>query len=253
MSRTFDSKPICIARARARISELAEQQEGASPEETLRWAVETFGDRLALSVSFGNPEGIVLLDMMARVAGVERTRVFTLDTGFLFEETVRYRREISDRYGIEVEVFRPRLTVAEQAERYGEELYRRRPDLCCQMRKIEPQSRALRGYDAWITGIRREQTRERAHTPVLSWEERFGVVKIAPLADWNQEQVREYVRERDIPLNPLLERGYASIGCEPCTRPVAAGEDPRAGRWSWTDKNECGLHFANGKVKRAVS
>ena len=233
----------------------ASRLEDAAPEEILEWALEAYGERLTLSVSFGGAEGMVLLDMLDRLTrgeGAPKVRVFTLDTGFLFKETVSFREEAMQRYDLPLEVMRPRLTVAEQAALYGEELYSCKPDICCQIRKVEPQERALKGYSAWITGIRRDQTPHRADTPVVGWEERFGVAKIAPLVAWDAAQVEEYVRKHDVPLNPLLSMGYRSIGCEPCTRPVAPGEDPRAGRWAGMEKTECGLHFAGGAVRRAV-
>ncbi len=232
------------------LARISTRLEGASPQEILRWAVGAYGERLTLSVSFGNAEGMVVLDMLSRIDGGGSTHIFTLDTGFMFEETVRLREEATKRYGLPIEVVRPKLTVAEQTERYGEELYKHGPDLCCRMRKVEPQERVLRGYAAWLTGIRRDQTPQRARTPVVDWEGRFGVAKIAPLVSWSTEQVRRYVEEHDAPLNPLLEQGYRSIGCEPCTRPVAEGEDARAGRWSGTEKTECGLHFVGGLPKR---
>jgi phosphoadenosine phosphosulfate reductase len=212
------------------LARISARLEGASPQEILTWAVGRYGRGLTLSVSFGNAEGMILLDMLSRIDGGDEARVFTLDTGFMFEETVRMREEATGRYGLPIEVVRPKLTVAEQAGRYGKELYSRQPDLCCRMRKVEPQERALRGYDGWLTGLRRDQTPQRARTPVVGWEGRFGVAKIAPLASWTAEGVRAYAKEHDVPLNPLLEQGYKSIGCEPCTRPVAEGEDARAGR-----------------------
>ena len=253
MSRISVSEKRSIARARAGLVEFAGQAGEPSAEELLRWAVESFGGRLALSVSFGNAEGVVLLDMLSRLTDPAGVRVFTIDTGFLFEMTRSYRREIVERYGVALEVREPRLTVAAQAKKYGERLYERDPDLCCAMRKIEPQRWALKDCDAWISGIRRDQTPQRANTPLIGWEERYRVVKVSPLAAWSAEQVEEYVEEHDIPLNPLLRKGYKSIGCEPCTLPVVDDEDPRAGRWSGTQKTECGLHFVGGKVERAVS
>src|SRR5918912_1764984 len=231
------------------ISRANERLEGSAPQEVLRWAVDVYGKQLTLSLSFGNPEGMVLLDMLSRIT--DEAQVFTLDTGFLFEETVRFREEAMKKYPLPLKVVTPELTVEEQVERYGPELYSCKPDLCCQVRKIEPQRRFLRDYGAWVTGIRRDQTAQRASTPVLSWEERFGVVKIAPLVNWSSGEVEEYARERGVPLNPLLGGGYKSIGCAPCTRPVAEDEDARAGRWPGMDKTECGLHFVGGAVKRA--
>ena len=228
----------------------AQHLERSTPQEILQWAVEVYGKDLTLSVSFGNPEGMVLLDMLSRLT--DRARVFTLDTGFLFEETVRFREEAMKKYPLPLEVVTPGLSVEEQVQRYGPELYSCKPDLCCQIRKIEPQRRFLRDYGAWVTGIRRDQTSQRASTPVVVLDQYFGVAKISPLAGWSADEVEEYVRRHDVPLNPLLSMGYRSIGCEPCTRPVAPGEDARAGRWPGTGKTECGLHFMGGAVKRAV-
>lgn len=226
--------------------------EGESPQRVLRWAAERFGERLALSVSFGGAEGIVLLDMLSRIT--ESATVFTLDTGFLFEETVRFREKTMSRYpSLRLEVVRPELSVEEQVARYGERMRSCSPDLCCQIRKVEPQKRFLENYDAWVSGIRRDQTPFRADTPVVGWDEFFGVVKISPLAAWSRDDVMRYVEERDLPLNPLLSRGYRSIGCAPQTRPVSEGEDERAGRWPGMEKTECGIHIVNGKVRRADS
>ena len=234
---------------RGDLARASERLEGGTPQEILSWAVDVYGEDLSLSVSFGNPEGMVLLDMLSRIT--DRAQVFTLDTGFLFEETVRFREEAMKRYPLPLKVLTPGLTVEEQVERYGPELYSCAPDLCCQVRKIEPQRRFLRDYGAWVTGIRRDQTTQRASTPVVAFDEYFGVAKIAPLAGWSADEIDEYVRRNDVPLNPLLSMGYRSIGCEPCTRPVAPGEDARAGRWPDMDKTECGLHFMGGAVKRA--
>src|ERR687893_1096857 len=230
-------------------SRAAESLDGSTPQDILRWAVDVYGEDLTLSVSFGNPEGMVLLDMLSRIS--REAQVFTLDTGFLFEETVRFREEAMKRYSLPLEVIRPGLSVEEQVARYGPELYSCKPDLCCEVRKIEPQRRFLRDYGAWITGIRRDQTTQRAGTPVVTFDDYFGVTKIAPLAAWSEEEVDEYVRRNDVPLNPLINMGYRSIGCEPSPRPVALGEAARAGRWPGMDKTECGLHFVGGAVKRA--
>jgi len=231
-------------------SRAAESLERSSPQDILRWAVDVYGKGLTLSVSFGNPEGMVLLDMLSRTT--DRARVFTLDTGFLFEETVRFREEVMKRYSLPLEGLTPELSIEEQVERYGPELYSCAPDLCCEIRKIEPQRKFLRDYGAWITGIRRDQTAQRASTPIVALDEYFGAAKISPLARWSVDDVEGYVRHYDVTLNPLLSVGYRSIGCEPCTRPVAPGEDARAGRWPGMDKTECGLHFVGGAVKRAV-
>jgi phosphoadenosine phosphosulfate reductase len=235
---------------REELSCAAEDLEDTAPQDILRWAVSVYGEDLTLSVSFGNPEGMVLLDMLSRIT--DRAQVFTLDTGFLFEETVRFREEAMKKYPLPLKILTPGLTVEEQVERYGPELYSCVPDLCCEVRKIELQRRFLRDYGAWVTGIRRDQTMQRASTPVVAFDENFEVAKIAPLARWSTDEVEEYVGRYDVPLNPLLSMGYRSIGCEPCTRPVAPGEDARAGRWPGMEKTECGLHFVGGAVKRAV-
>ncbi len=230
----------------------AEHLEGSSPREILQWAVETYGgDGLALSASFGGPEGMALIDMISKIS--DEVTILTIDTGFLFEETIEFREEVMRRYKLPLEVLRPRLSVEEQVQRYGERMRTCSPDLCCQVRKIEPLERALEEYDAWMTGIRREQTPQRANTKVVAWKERYGAAKIAPLAFITEEWVHEYVAEHDVPVNPLLKRGYKSIGCEPQTRPVAPEEDARAGRWSGLEKTECGLHWVDGKAVRNES
>ena len=232
-----------------RLAREAERLEGAEPWEVIEWAVETYGDSLALSASFGGGEGMALLDMISKIT--DEVTVLTIDTGFIFKETAEFREEVMRRYKLPLEVLTPLLTVEEQVERWGEQMRTCTPDLCCQVRKIEPLQRALDRYDAWMTGIRREQTPQRSGTRVVVWDERYGAAKIAPLADWTDEQVWDYVREHNVPVNPLLHQGYKSIGCEPQTRPVHDDEDPRAGRWAGLDKTECGLHWENGRAERA--
>ncbi len=225
--------------------------EDADPQERIEWAVETYGEGLAVSASFGGGEGMALLDMISKIT--DKVTVLTIDTGFIFKETAEFREEVMRRYKLPVEVLRPALSVEEQVERYGEQMRTCNPDLCCQIRKIEPLRKALRNYDAWMTGIRREQTPQRAGTKIVAWEVNYGAAKIAPLADWTEDQVWAYNEEHDVPVNPLLHQGYKSIGCEPQTRPVHDDEDPRAGRWSGTDKTECGIHFVGGELRREVS
>lgn len=230
------------------LDRVALRLEGVGAGEILDWALETYAEGLTFSVSFGGAEGMVLLDMLWRRG--ERIRVYTLDTGFLFADTIRFRGQVTERYGMPVEVVRPELTVDKQAKQLGEQLYRSNPDLCCYMRKVEPHIRALEGYDAWLTGIRRAQTKQRTDAPVVMWESRFGIAKISPLASWSAEQVKEYIEKHDVPLNPLSDMGYRSIGCEPCTEKVAAGEPDRAGRWAAFEKTECGLHNYTGRTSR---
>jgi phosphoadenosine phosphosulfate reductase len=229
----------------------AEHLEGAQPREVLEWAVETYGKELALSASFGGPEGMALIDMISKIT--DEVTILTIDTGFLFEQTHQFREEVMRRYRLPLEVLRPELSVEEQVKLYGERMRSCSPDLCCQVRKVEPLERALKGYEAWMTGIRREQTLQRASTRVVAWEGRYGAAKIAPLASWSSEQVWGYIEENNVPVNPLLWQGYKSIGCEPQTRPVAPEEDARAGRWSGLEKTECGLHWAEGRAARAHS
>jgi phosphoadenosine phosphosulfate reductase len=232
----------------AGLASVAKRLEGAHPGEILEWAVETYKETLTLSVSFGNAEGMVILDMLSRIT--DKAQVFTLDTGFLFEETVRFREDVMKKYALPLKVITPELSVEEQVARYGPGLYSCKPEICCEIRKIEPQRKFLCNYGAWVTGIRRDQTLQRASTPVVTYDEYFGVAKIAPLAGWSSEDVDKYVRRHDVPLNPLLGMGYPSIGCEPCTRPVAPGEDERAGRWPGLEKTECGLLIVKGTVVR---
>ncbi|MGQ7279548.1 phosphoadenylyl-sulfate reductase [Brevibacillus thermoruber] len=215
------------------------QLENGRPEDALAWAVEQFGGRVALASSFG-AEDVVLIDMLHKLAPA--TPVFYLDTGLHFPETYAVRDRLRERYGIEFIRVLPKLTLAEQAEQYGDNLWEREPNLCCGLRKVEPLGGFLAGYDAWITGIRREQAPTRARAKKAEWDEKFQLVKVNPLADWSREQVWQYIREHGVPYNPLHDRNYPSIGCRVCTRPVRPGEDPRAGRWSGFDKTECGLH-----------
>jgi phosphoadenosine phosphosulfate reductase len=227
----------------------SELLEGADPREIIAWAVETYGEGLALSASFGGGEGMALLDMISKVT--DKVTVLTIDTGFIFKETADFREEVMRRYKLPVEVLRPAMSIEEQVECYGEQMRTCTPNLCCQVRKIEPLQRALTRYDAWMTGIRREQTPQRSGTQVVAWEERYGAAKIAPMPHWTETQVWDYVRAHDVLVNPLLHQGYRSIGCEPQTRPVHDDEDPRAGRWSELEKTECGIHFEDGRASRA--
>jgi phosphoadenosine phosphosulfate reductase len=208
--------------------------EEASAEEVLRYAVERFGDRLAVACSF-QKEASVIMELLARIE--PRTRFFTLDTGLLFPETYETWRNLERRYGVKVEVRRG-MSLERQAELHGEALWSRDPDRCCGIRKIQPLSEMLDGLDAWVTGLRRDQSPARAGTPKLAWDERYGLWKLCPLADWTERDVWRHIAAHEIPYNPLHDRGYASIGCTHCTRPA----DGRHGRWAGTDKIECGLH-----------
>jgi phosphoadenosine phosphosulfate reductase len=208
-------------------------------EEVLDWALHRFDRQIAMASGFG-PEGIVLIDMAARLR--PDIRVFTLDTGLLFPETYELMKKIERRYGIEVERLKPALSVEEQERKHGAALWRRTPDRCCYMRKVEPLRAKLAALGAWITAIRRDQTPDRAVAQKIDWDAQFGLIKINPLCDWTRDMVWDYVRENELPYNPLHDEGFPSIGCAPCTRAVAAGDDPRSGRWAGFAKTECGLH-----------
>jgi phosphoadenosine phosphosulfate reductase len=217
---------------------LNERFESASPEEIVRWAVETFGDGLSVGASFGGASGMAILHMVSRLK--PDVHVFVLDTDYLFEETYETMRRAVPALGLtNVQVYKSKLTHEEQARQYGAALWMRDPDLCCELRKVEPNRRALEGKSAWVSGLRRDQSEGRAETPIVSWAPKFGVVKINPLANWTEKQTWAYLLEHGVPYNPLLDRGYASIGCYNCTVPGVQG---RAGRWQGFEKDECGLH-----------
>jgi phosphoadenosine phosphosulfate reductase len=222
-----------------RIAAASEPLAEAAPETILRWAVETFGDKLTMATAFG-AEGCCLIHMLAEIA--PDVRIFNLDTGYQFPETLELRERIKDRYGIEVEFIHPEMTVAEYEAEHGGPLYRLRPDQCCHDRKLLPLRQAVAGYDAWISAIRRDQTTHRAAADVVQWDAKFNLVKVNPLLAWTRKDVWDFILKHEIPYNPLHDRGYPSIGCWPCTAAVAAGDDERAGRWAGSIKKECGLH-----------
>lgn len=222
------------------IAALNTRFEAADPREIVRWAVDTFGDGLSVGASFGGASGMAILHMVAALR--PNVHVFVLDTDYLFEETHETMRRAVPAIGLQnVNVYKSKLTHEEQAAQYGSALWMRDPDLCCDLRKIEPNRRALEGKTAWVSGLRRDQSEGRAETPIVSWNAKFGVVKINPLATWNEKQTWEYILANDIPYNPLLNKGYSSIGCYNCTLPGVQG---RAGRWEGFEKDECGLHTA---------
>lgn len=221
------------------LESVAAELELCPAEDVLAWAAERFAPRLALATAFG-PESCVLIDLIARHA--LPIPVLTLDTGLMFPDTLELMRRLEERYGVRIRALRPALSLEEQSRQHGERLWERDPDRCCELRKIEPLAAALGGLAAWVTGIRHEQTGERARARVLMRDPRFGLVKVNPLVAWRESEVLAYVRRHDVPVNPLHARGYRSIGCIPCTTPVADGEDARAGRWRGRDKTECGLH-----------
>ena len=220
------------------IREKAETFEDASPETVIRWATETFPN-ITFACSFG-AEDVVLIDMLQKVS--PSTDIFYLDTDFHFKETYETRDRIAKKYNLQFVQVKPLLTPEEQAGQHGDELWKRDPNACCNIRKVEPLTRILGQYEAWITGIRRDQAPTRANAKKVEYDTKFGLVKFNPLAAWTSEDVWAYIRENDVIYNPLHDQNYPSIGCEYCTRPVMPGEDPRAGRWAGTEKTECGLH-----------
>jgi phosphoadenosine phosphosulfate reductase len=214
--------------------------ESATPEEIIAWGVDHFAPYLTMATAFG-PEGCVILAMLARIA--PETYVFNLETGYQFPETLELRDRIAEKYGIEVDLLTPELSVEEYEAVNGGPLYRTNPNQCCHDRKIKTLERASSVMHAWMSGIRRDQSADRAQAKIVGWDKRFGLVKISPLANWTKNDVWKRITSESIPYNPLHDQGYPSIGCWPCTRAVAVGEaDERAGRWSGMRKTECGLH-----------
>ena len=213
--------------------------DGAAPEDILTWAVETYFPRFTMATGLG-PEGCLIISMLAKIE--PRVYVFNLDTGYQFAETLELRDRICDKYGMTIALERAELSVAEYEARHGGPVYAHNPDRCCFDRKVAVLQRVAARYDAWATGIRRDQSPTRADTPIVRWDKKFGMVKISPLACWTKSDVWKRILAEQIPYNPLHDRGYPSIGCQPCTRPVLADEDERAGRWSGSAKTECGLH-----------
>lgn len=220
------------------IQEAAERFENQSAEELIRWAVEQFPS-ITLACSFG-AEDVVLVNMLQKVSPT--TDIFYLDTDFHFEETYQTKAKLEERYNMKFIRVQPKLTPEEQAEQQGEELWKTNPNDCCNIRKVQPLTEILGNYNAWITGIRRDQAPTRANSKKVEYDEKFGLVKFNPLASWTSDDVWNYIRDNDVIYNPLHDQNYPSIGCHYCTRQVMPGEDPRAGRWSGSEKTECGLH-----------
>ncbi|MFD7102347.1 MULTISPECIES: phosphoadenylyl-sulfate reductase [Streptomyces] len=211
--------------------------EDADPLDILSWAAETFGPRFCVTSSM---EDAVVAHLASRVIpGVD---VVFLDTGYHFPETIGTRDAVAAVLDVNVITLTPRQTVAEQDAEYGPKLHDRDPDLCCALRKVKPLEEGLTAYDAWATGLRRDESPTRAGTPVVGWDARRRKVKVSPIARWTQDDVDTYITEHAVLTNPLLMDGYTSVGCAPCTRRVLAGEDARAGRWAGFGKTECGLH-----------
>jgi phosphoadenosine phosphosulfate reductase len=228
----------------ATIPALNERFQTAPTGEILRWAWERFGERAAVGTSFQGA-GLVMLHL-AKQEGI-RFPVFTLDTGLLFPETVALKQRLEEFLGYHIEALEPDLTVESQAAAFGPELWKSQPDLCCTARKVMPLRDRLSDLDCWITGLRREQSDARGSTEVVElylFDEASGreIVKLNPMARWSRQAVWDYIREHGIPYNPLHDQGYRSIGCWPCTKPTASGDNERAGRWIGFNKVECGIH-----------
>jgi phosphoadenosine phosphosulfate reductase len=222
----------------ALIAEKSVELENATPEEILKYAVETFPN-ITFACSFG-AEDVVLVDMLQKVS--PNTDIFYLDTDFHFKETYETRDRLEQHYGMKFVQVKPLITPEEQAEKHGEELWKSDPNGCCNIRKVEPLTRILGKYEAWITGIRRDQAPTRANAKKIEYDTKFGLVKFNPIANWTSEDVWAYIKNNNVIYNPLHDNHFPSIGCEYCTRQVMPGEDPRAGRWAGNEKTECGLH-----------
>jgi phosphoadenosine phosphosulfate reductase len=219
--------------------------EAKQPQEILAAAIEHYAPKIVLACSFG-AEDVVLVDLVHRIN--PSVPLFYLDTDFLFPETYATRDRVIERYGLQpqqVIQVKSLLTPEVQAVQHGEALWTRHPDQCCELRKVEPLTRVLKGFDAWVTGIRRDQSPTRANANLIEWDQKFQLVKVNPLAKWTWEDVWTYIRIYEVPYNELHDRNYPIIGCTHCTSPVMPGEDPRAGRWKNFPKTECGLHKAS--------
>jgi phosphoadenosine phosphosulfate reductase len=232
---------ITAVRTQKELADLAARAavelEDATAEEIIGWAAATFGSRFCVTSSFADA---VLAHVASRVVpGVD---VVFLDTGLHFAETLQVRDTVRRTLPVTVLSVQPKITVGQQDGLYGPRLFARDPDECCAIRKVEPLERALASYDAWAAGLRRDEGPTRANTAVVAYEASRGKVKVAPLARWTQSDVDTYIARHDVPVNDLIRRGYASVGCWPCTRRTIPGEDPRAGRWPMFDKTECGIH-----------
>jgi phosphoadenosine phosphosulfate reductase len=220
------------------LNALSQEFESRTPQEIITWAVETFSPDLAVSSSF-QTQSVPLLHMVSRID--PEILVFFLDTGYHFWETLMFREQLQRELGLRVQTLYVDGMWSNFLHRFGKELYKSDPDLCCYLRKVQPMQKAMKSVQAWISGIRRDQTENRAHASILELEPN-GLIKINPLLNWKRQDVQAYIKEHNLPAHPLFEKGYKSIGCKPCTRAILAGEDERAGRWAGKDKTECGLH-----------
>ncbi|WP_240423680.1 phosphoadenylyl-sulfate reductase [Microbacterium halotolerans] len=245
------SVPVTIGTARRSADELRDlaargtkelrcgRDDEAAPDEILTWVAENFRTRdVAVASSMAN--GALAHLASQQLPGVD---VLFLETGYHFAETLFTRDEVARSVDVNVIDVTAAQTVAEQDAEHGAELFARDPGRCCALRKVEPMRLALGGYEVWLAGVRREETDQRTHTPLISWDERDQLVKVHPIVGWTFDDLIEYATAHDVPVNPLIANGYPSIGCAPCTKPVAPGDDPRSGRWAGLAKTECGLHI----------
>ena len=221
--------------------------EGASAEDLIAWAAQEFGDRVIATQSMVNT---ALSTLLAAIAP-DMTVVF-VDTGYHFEETLETLERVRNRTGLNIVSVSSPLSVEEQSERFGPDLWSRNPDVCCSIRKVQPLEVALSGHDAWISGLRRGAAGTRRDSRPITYDAQRNVVKILPLLDWSDADVAAFTAEHAVEVSPLISQGFPSIGCRPCTRAVAPGEDPRAGRWSGFDKTECGIHSQSGVTPAAT-
>lgn len=222
------------------LERISPELEALGAQETVRWAVQQYPHGRVLASSFG-AEDMVLIDMLTRVD--RHPTIFYLDTGLLFPETYELIRRAEELYGFQAVQVATDLTLEEQTRQHGPALWSTAPNQCCHIRKVLPLKNYLKDQNAWITGIRREQTPFRKNSPVVGIDNNHGLVKINPLAAWTQKDVFRYLVKHNVPYNPLHDMGYPSIGCVPCTQAVNPGDDPRAGRWAGQEKTECGLHL----------
>jgi len=240
---TYEPRESLAEHREALARRAAWRLEDASPQTIIQWAVRTFGARFAITSSMADA---VLIDLVARAA--PGTDVLFLDTGYHFDETIIMRDAVAATYRgrINLVTVSPEQTVEEQDAEHGRDLFASNPDRCCFLRKVQPLDRALAGYDAWASGLRRDDSIARSRTQVVDWDRRNAKVKVNPLARWTQADVDVYIEQHDILTNPLLDDGFASIGCFPCTRRPGDTGDARSGRWAGTGKTECGIHLVGG-------
>ena len=231
------------------LNKLNNEFETQSPQDILAWSWEIFQPKVAVSSSL-QTQSVPLLHMLAQVCP-DITMIF-LDTGYHFPETLAFRDELERELGLNIQTIYPDPQANQHLENPAEPLYRRDPDLCCRINKVEPMTRALSGLEAWVTGIRREQTKHRKNIQIVE-RRHDGLIKVNPLANWTKRDLWAYINRHGLPLHPLFHKGYRSIGCAPCTRPVSEGENDRAGRWDGTAKTECGLHTMVIPLQVAIS